>query len=368
MAVKDDSLVLIVLENISEFGEKVNAHLKKERKSKRNYIIPIEQVRFSNGEGKIVLRETVRAKDVYILADIGNHEVTYDIYGKKTFMTPDEHFQDIKRAISAIKGHAAKTTVIMPLLYESRQHGRNGRESLDCAIALQELERMGIDGIVTVDAHDPNVENAIPLLSFDNFYPTHTILSDFIEHEHVDFDNLLIISPDEGAVKRSRYYADMLRVDLGLFYKRRDYSKVINGKNPIVEQKYLGKEQEGLDYIIVDDMIASGGSVIEILHGLEKRKARDVYVIAPFTFFTEGTEKFDRAYEAGLFKKLYSTNLSYIPEVIRRKPWFHQVDCSAFVASIINTFHNQQPISPLLNGKKEMFNKIIEFKKNGNKE
>lgn len=362
----DDSLKLIVLENINDLGQKVNEYIKKRRKTTDDYIVPIKQVRFSNGEGKIVLDASVRAKDVYILADVGNYNVSYTAYDQQRILTPDEHFQDIKRVISAIRGNAERITVIMPLLYESRQHSRNGRESLDCAIALQELERLGVHNIMTFDAHDPNVQNAIPLLSFDNFFPTNTILNCFIDENDLNYDNLLIVSPDEGAMKRSRYYASMLQCDIGMFYKRRDYSVIVEGKNPIIEHKYLGKEEEGIDYIIVDDMVASGGSIIDILEQLQYKNPHSVTLIATFALFTNGCKIFDDAYEKGMFTKFYSTNLSYIPEEIKNKPWFKAVDCSEFLADIIDISNKRKSISPLLNGKKEMANRIKEKKEKQN--
>jgi len=352
----------IVLNNAKELGNKVEEHLKKIRKDNVEHLVAVNQVRFSNGEAKVELQSSVRGKDVFILADVGNHSDTYRMFGKNHAMSPDDHFQDLKRVVSAIRGNADRITLIMPLLYQSRQHNTNGRESMDCAIALQELEKMSVDTIATFDAHDPNVYNAIPLMSFDNFFPTHTILNEFIENENVNYDNLLIVSPDEGAMKRSRYYSSMLGADIGMFYKRRDYSKVVNGKNPIVEHKYLGREEEGLDYIIVDDMIASGGSIIDIFKVISTKKPNSVYSIATFSLFTEGVEIFDKAYEDGLFNKIYSTNLSYVPKEILEKEWFVSVDCSEFLAQVIDNYNKRESISPLLNGKLEMLKKIEDKK------
>ena len=359
----NDKLKLIVLENFETQGEIINKHLKRIRKSKDDYRIPLSQVRFANGEGKAILEDSVRAKDVFILTDIGNYAVSYDFYGHKTFMTPDEHFQDLKRVISAIRGNAQRISVIEPLLYASRQHARNGRESLDCAIALQELQSLNVNNIVTFDVHDPNVQNAIPLLPFDNFMPTNTILKEFIEQEDINFNNLLVISPDEGAMKRSRYYAAMLGCDIGMFYKLRDFSVLENGKNPIKEHKYLGREVKGMDLLIVDDMIASGGSIIDILDQLKDKEVHSIYVITTFAFFTEGYQKFDKEFDEGVLKRVYSTNLSYIPLELKNKPWFSCVDCSDFLADVIDAYNKEKSISPLFNGRVEMFTAIENLKK-----
>lgn len=355
-------LKLIVMNNMKEFGAIVNEHLKEIKKEENDFVIPLNQVRFSNGEGKVKLLDSVRGKDVFILTDVGNYHESYEAFGRVHYMGPDEHFQDLKRTIMAIKGNATRINVIMPLLYESRQHARNGRESLDCAVALQELERIGVSNIITFDAHDPNVENAIPLTSFDNFFLTNTMLSKFILDNKINFNKLLVISPDEGAMKRSRYYSGMLNCDIGMFYKRRDYSQIVNGKNPIIEHKYLGKEEEGLEYLIVDDMIASGGSVIDILKQLMPRKPKQTYIMATYAFFTNGLEVFNQAFKDNMFKKIYTTNLSYLPEELKKIEWLEIVDCTKYMAEVIHTYHNMDSISPLMNGRKEMF-ELIEKKK-----
>lgn len=361
LKVNEDSLRLIVMNNAKYLGEKVGVHLFKDNSEK--YLVPNDEVRFSNGEGKVVLLDSVRNKDVFILSDVGNYGQFYNIYGNKSYMRPDEHFQDIKRVISAIRGNASRINLITPLLYESRQHRRNGRESLDCAIALKELESMGVNNIITFDAHDPNVQNAIPLLPFDNLFPTNSILDEFITREEIDYEKLLVIAPDAGAVKRAQYYSGMLHADIAMFYKRRDYSKVVNGQNPVVEHKYLGKEEDDLSYIIVDDMIASGGSMLDIFEQLSTKKPQGIYAIATFAFFTNGTEKFDEAYKNGLLNKVYTTNLSYIPDKIKDKPWLVVVDCSKNIAEAIQTIHNGESMSPLMNGKKEIYQKIMEKRK-----
>lgn len=356
-----DNLRLLVMDNIEEFGKKVDEYLKKINNVDHSYIIPIIRDRFSNGEGKITINEDIRDKDIYIISDVGNYNITYQMHNLTHHMSPDEHFQDIKRVISAISGYASKITLVMPLLYQSRQHKRKGRESLDCAIALQELQNLGVDDIVTFDAHDVNVNNSIPNLPFENFYPTHIILEDLIKKE--DIDNLLVVSPDMGAMERSRYYAEMLGCDVGVFYKRRDLSKIVNGKNPIVDHIYMGSDVKDKNILIVDDMIASGGSILDVAQELKKRGAKKIFPIATFSLFTEGTEKFQEAYEEGLFTMIYSTNLSYVPEEIKKCEWFHEVDCSKFIARIINTLHNQESIHVLENGKKEMLKKIEKSRK-----
>lgn len=356
-----DELKLIVFNNCKEFGNKVNNNLKKIANDE-NYLVEIEEVRFNNGEGKIKIKDTIRNKDVYVISDIGNHSMTYNMFGYENHMGPDEHFQDIKRLISAIKGQASNITVIMPLLYASRQHRRKGRESLDCAVALQELQALGVKTIITFDAHDPNVQNAIPCMSFENFYPTHIILKEFVKNEDIDFNNLLVVSPDAGAMDRGLYYAGMLKTNVGMFYKRRDLTKVVNGKNPIVEHNYVGTDVAGKDIIVVDDMIASGGSMIEVAEELKKRGANKVYLISTFSLFTTGVEAFCEAQKKGTFYKLYSTNLSYIADDVKKQAWFVEVDCSKFLSKVINALNKHDSISPLFNGKEEIV-KFIEEKK-----
>lgn len=360
----NDNLRLIVLENCKEFGMKVNKNLKKIRNNNKNYIIPINSSRFSNGEGKIKLMDSVRDKDIYIISDVGNYGMSYKLHGTDHIISPDEHFQDIKRVISATCGHATKINVVMPLLYQSRQHKRKGRESLDCAIALQELEEMGVNNIITFDVHDPNVSNAIPLLPFENFYPTHTILNDLIGNEKINYDNLLVISPDMGAMERARYYAEMLGSDVSVFYKRRDLSKVVNGKNPIVEHVYMGRDVKNCDCLVVDDMIASGSSMIEVAAELKKRGANKIYFIATFTLLTEGTQIFIDAYKNKLFDRLYTTNLSYVPDTIKKLPWYKEVDSSMQLATVIDKLNNKESIQGLFESKIEILKKIEEKKKN----
>jgi ribose-phosphate pyrophosphokinase len=349
--VVNGELGIVALQSCKELGEKIDAHIKAKRNEDNSYLIESHDIRFSNGEGKIKLEETVRGKDVYILCDVGNYSIQYKMFGFMNHMGPDEHFQDIKRTISAIRGKAGKITVIMPLLYASRQHRRKGRESLDCAMALQELERLGVHEIITFDAHDPNVQNAITLTSFENLYPTYDIVKSFITNEkdlEIDKNKMIVISPDTGAMDRAIYYSSVLGVDVGLFYKRRDHSRIVNGKNPIVEHEYMGRDVSGCDVLIVDDMIASGESVFDIALELKKRNVKNVYVAATFAFFTEGTEKFQKFYDEGIIKRVYSTNLTYIPQHVKEAEWFREVDMTYFVAKILDKLNRNKSIAPYL--------------------
>ena len=363
VVIENDDLRLIVMSNIKSFGKKVDERLQELRGETKSYMVSIEEARFNNGEGKVKINETIRNKDVYIISDIGNHSITYNMFDYEHHMGPDEHLMDIKRVISAIRGQASNITVVMPLLYQSRQHRRKGRESLDCAMAIQELQALGVKTIITFDVHDPNIQNATPCMSFENFYPTHTILESFIEKETLDFDNLLVVSPDTGAMDRAIYYANMLNTDVGMFYKRRDLTKIVDGKNPIVQHEYMGKDVNGKNVIVVDDMIASGGSMLEVAAELKKRGASKVYLVATFALFTSGLEKFNKAYKDGLFDMLYTTNLTYINPKLKKQKWFYDVDCSRFLSKIINVLNRHQSITPLLNGKEEIVKLINDKKK-----
>lgn len=363
IVLENDDLRLIVMNNIKDFGKKVDNNLQSLRGDTKSYMVSLDEVRFNNGEGKIKINETVRKKDVYILSDVGNHSMTYDMFGYENHVGPDEHFMDIKRVIGAIRSQASSVTVIMPLLYESRQHRRKGRESLDCAMAMQELEKLGVNSVITFDVHDPNIQNATPCMSFENFYPTHTILESFIENENLDFDNLLVVSPDTGAMDRALYYANMLNTNVGMFYKRRDLTKIVNGKNPIIQHEYMGCDVKDKNVIVVDDMIASGSSMLEVAEELKKRGAKKVYLVATFALFTSGLDGFNKAYKDGVFDMLYTTNLTYINPKLRKQKWFCDVDCSMFLSKIINVLNRHQSISPLLNGKEEIV-KLINEKKN----
>ena len=354
------NLKLIVMNNCKEFGEKVNNYLQQINKTKENYIIPVAASRFSNGEGKVKIEESVRDKDLYIISDVGNYSQTYQFHGMEHIMSPDEHFQDIKRVIAATSGHASKINVVTPLLYQARQHKRKGRESLDCAIALQELEALGVNNIISFDVHDPNVTNAVPRLPFENIYPTNVILEKLITNE--DIDDLLVISPDMGAMERARYYAEMLDTNVGVFYKRRDLSKVIDGKNPIVEHVYMGADVEDKNILIVDDMIASGASMIEVARELKEKGAKNIYLVATFALMTEGINSFIEAYKQGYFNKMYVANVSYVPEIIKRQEWYYDVDCSNQLAQIISNLNNKKSLKGLCNNKKDLFEKINQIK------
>ena len=365
------SIGIIALKSCKIRGEMVNAHLcnlRGEDPSKVSYLIEADQPRFQNGEGKVKLKESVRGKDIYILADVGNYSCTYPMFGYENHMSPDEHMQDIKRTLSAIGGKANRVTVVMPLLYASRQHRRKGRESLDCAMALQELERLGVSTIITFDAHDPNIQNAIPNTSFENIYPTYNILKALLKKEGNSFnkDNLVVVSPDTGAMDRAIYYANVLDLDVGMFYKRRDTSKVVDGKNPIVQHEYIGRALEGMNALIVDDMIASGESVLDIIEQLQSKNVKKIFVAATFGFFTKGVEKFRKYYDEGKLTGVYCTNGCYIPDSVLNEPWFECADISKFVAKLMHTLNHDESISPLLNASHRI-RKLIENDKKDNK-
>ena len=358
----ENNLKLIVFENCKEFGEKVDKHLQDITGEKDSFIIPIDEVRFNNGEGKIVINETVRKKELFLLSDIGNHSITYKMFGYINHKSPDDHFQDVIRALCAIRDQAHSTSLVMPLMYSSRQHKREGRESLDCAVALQTLKEKGIKNIITFDVHDSNVQNAIPCSSFDNFYPTNIILEQFVENEELDNNKLLAVAPDSGAIKRTNYYANMLGCEFGgHFEKQRDLYRVVDGKNPILKHEYIGKNVKNKDIIIVDDMIASGESMIDVAKELKARGAKQIFMMSAYSLFTKGIEVFEKAYEEGLFTRLYTTNLSYVPEEALKKEWVKQVDCSDYVAKIIYTFYLGKSVSPILSYKSK---KLEDFAKN----
>lgn len=337
---KNQDLGLIVMESHQELGTKVYQKLE-------NQGLPVSLIshtcsRFSNGEGKVRLDGSVREKDLYILTDIGNYSLSYKMHNFTHHISPDEHYQDLKRVLSAVSGKARKITIIMPLLYQARQHKRRGRESLDCALALQELERLGVDNIITFDCHDPNVANAIPNLSFENIYPTKTILKEIKKQEKLE--NVLVISPDMGATERARYYADLLKCNVGVFYKRRDLTRVVNGKNPILEHVYLGSDVKDKVCFITDDMIASGLSMIEVAELLKKKGAKKIIMIATFALFTEGIETFKTAKKKGWFDALYTTNLSYLPEELKQYSWTHVVDCSTDIMQLVKLLYTKDSL------------------------
>lgn len=344
-----ENLKLIVFQNCREFGELVDKNLQELTGCKSSHIIPIDEVRFNNGEGKVMIRETVRKKEIFILSDIGNHSITYKMFEYMNHKSPDDHFQDVVRCLCAIRDQASSVSLVMPLLYSSRQHKREGRESLDCAVALQTLISKGIKNIITFDVHDSNVQNAIPCSSFDNFYPTNIILENFIKNEKINNENLLAVSPDNGAIKRTNFYANMLGCELGgHFEKQRDLYKIVDGKNPILRHEYIGKDVKDKDVIIVDDMIASGESMIDVARELKKRGAKQIFMMSAYSLFTKGIEVFEKAYKEGLFTRLYTTNLSYVPEEVLKKKWIYQVDCSNYVAKIIYTFYKGESVAPIL--------------------
>ena len=362
----ESNLKLIVPENFRDFGERVNGHINSIRNTDCNYIVDMDLVRFGDGEGKGVIGESVRNKDVYILTDVKNYGITYKMYGMVHHMSPDEHYQDLKRIISSMGGHADKITLIMPFLYQSRQDKRTSRESLDCAMALQELERFNIRELVTFDAHNPTVANAIPnKMTFSNGYATSDLVISMLNNENIDLSKAFVVSPDEGARSKAKFLADILGgIKYGNFDKRRDYTKIEDGKNPITYHEFVGPDNlSGLDIIVIDDMIASGGSLIDTAKQLKDRGAEHIYLMTTFSLFTKGVDDFNKAYEEGLFNKIYSTNLNYVPLEYQRLPWFHSVDCSCRVAHIIDNLNNGESIRSLLNGKEETAKKVKVLKR-----
>ena len=317
---------------------------------RNSYLLKTKCPRFGSGEAKGTLLESARGHDIFIVCDVFNYGVTYDMYGLKVPMSPDDHFQDIKRIIAAIGGKAHRINVIMPMLYEGRQHKRSTRESLDCALALQELVTMGVENIITFDAHDARVQNAIPMRGgFENVQPTYQFIKALVNNvEDLDLNNLMIISPDEGGMSRCMYYSSVLGVDLGMFYKRRDYSVIVNGRNPIVAHDFLGTDVTGKDLIVVDDMISSGDSVLDIGAKLKEKGARRIFICTTFGLFCNGLEKFDAAYEKGHISKVFTTNLNYRPQELIDRPWYQEVDMSKSIAYLIDTLNMDQSISDLL--------------------
>ncbi len=375
------SLGIVPLEGCKALGDKVDAYLVKwrtERESEHknslafsgyqrdSYIIQTKVPRFGTGEAKGVIMESVRGDDLYFLVDVANYSLTYSLCGHENHMSPDDHYQDLKRLIAAVGGKARRITVIMPFLYESRQHKRNSRESLDCALALQEMVKMGVDNIITFDAHDPRVQNAIPLNGFETVSPTYQFIKGLLNHVPdltIDSDHMMIISPDEGGMGRAIYMANVMGLDMGMFYKRRDYTKVVDGRNPIVAHEFLGSSVEGKDVLIVDDMISSGESVLEVAAALKARKAKRIFVATTFGLFTGGLSKFDEAYEQGLIYRVLTTNLIYqMPELLE-KPYYINCDMSKYIAYIIDTLNHDSSISDLLNPN-DRIHSIIERYKN----
>ena len=327
-----------------------------------SYIINCDLPRFGTGEGKGVLSKSVRGMDLYLLADVVNYSETYKMFGITNHMSPDDHYQNLKRVIASIGGKARRITVIMPYLYESRQHKRTSRESLDCAIALQELVRMGVDNIITFDANDPRVMNAIPLNGFDTVQPAYQFIKGLlrsVDDLKVDKDHMLIISPDEGGMKRAVYYANVLGLDMGMFYKRRDYTTFVNGVNPVLDHVFLGSSVEGKDMVVIDDMLSSGDSILEVAGALKKRKARRVFICETFGLFTDGIEKFDKAYAEGKFDKIITTNLIYQKPELKERPWYVCCGMSKYLAYLIDTLNHDSSISDLLDPREKIL-KIVE--------
>ncbi len=318
--------------------------------------------RFQNGEGKGVIRDSVRGKDLYIFCDPGNHGVEYTRYGQQVPMGPDEHFQDLKRLLGAAKNMPQRTSVIMPLLYESRQHKMHGRESLDCALALQELVRLGVDEIMTIDAHNSHVMNAIPMTGLENLHATYQLIKAFLSVTNGEVaihpDTMLAVSPDLGGMERARYFAEHLRIDLAGFYKRRDLSRIVNGKNPVIEHMFLGPPVTDMTILVIDDLLASGGSLLEVCSELRERGAGPVYLSVTYALFSEGFEKYDEAYADGLFVKLFGTNGTYIPEELRQREWFEVVDVTRFIGKFIRTMNKDQSVSKLLDST-ERINQLL---------
>ena len=359
-------LGVIAMAGCEEMGKKVNSWLQKwnslqESQDEEYYTIPGENrdsfliktycPRFGTGESKGVIKESVRGYDIYIIVDVCAFNKTFKMYDMEVPMSPDDHFQDLKRIIAAIGGKAKRINVIMPMLYESRQHKRSARESLDCALALQELQDYGVTNIITFDAHDPRVANAVPLIGFENVMPTYQMIKALCRTEKglaIDKENMMVVSPDEGAMQRNIFYSSVLGLDLGMFYKRRDYTTVINGRNPIVAHEYLGASVEGKDVIVVDDMIASGESILDLCRELKARRANRIFAICTFAFFTSGIEDFNRAYEEGILSKVISSNLTYRRPEVSAAPWFVEADMSKYISYIIATLNHDRSLSNLL--------------------
>lgn len=348
-------LGIIAMEGASELGEKINDYLvkwsKESGRGENGFLIETQCPRFSSGDGKGLIKSTVRGADLFIIVDVGNYNCKYKMFGEENAMSPDDHYQDLKRIIQAAGGKAHRINVIMPILYGGRQHRRNYRESLDCAVALQELERMGVSNIVTFDAHDPRVHNAIPLMGFDNVIPAYQVLKSMfnnIQEINLNKDHFMIVSPDEGAINRNMYYASVLGVDLGMFYKRRDYSRVVNGRNPIVAHEYLGNSVEGKDVFIADDIISSGESMLDIAYELKKRKANRIFAYATYPIFTNGLDEFDKAYNDGIIDGVFGTNLTYRSDELKKREWFYEVDVSKYIAYFIAAINHDVSISTII--------------------
>ena len=375
------ALGIIALDGCKDMGSRVDDYLVKWRREdghihkndvsftgyeKDTYLIDAKVPRFGSGEAKGIINESVRGKDVYLMVDVCNYSLTYSLTGNINHMSPDDHYQNLKRIIAAVGGKARRINVIMPFLYESRQHKRGSRESLDCALALQELVRMGVDNIITFDAHDPRVQNAIPLNGFETVRPTYQFIKGLFRRFkdlQIDSDHMMAISPDEGATERAIYLANVLNLDMGMFYKRRDFSRVVDGRNPIVAHEFLGSSVEGKDVIILDDMISSGDSMLDVARQLKQRKAKRIFAAATFGLFTNGLSKFDEAYEEGIIDAILTTNLIYqTPELLER-PYYISCDMSKYIALMIDTLNHDGSISSILNPIERIQNVVDKYKR-----
>ena len=347
-------LGVIGMRGCEDFANQVDSYLREWRRhgDEETYLMTADCPRFGSGEAKAIVHESMRGHDLYIITDMFNHSVKYKMYGQDVPMSPDDHYADLKRIIAAAGGKARRISVIMPMLYEGRQHKRTTRESLDCALALQELVHMGVTNIITFDAHDPRVSNAIPLSGFDNVRPTYQMLK-ALTKKYPDIslskDDIMVVAPDEGAMSRSMYYASVMGIELGMFYKRRNYSIIVNGKNPIEAHEYLGRDIKGKDVIVVDDMLASGESILDVSLQLKEKGAKRVFLFLTFAIFTSGYEVIEKAYNEGIFTQIFATNLVYAPDELLQKPWFTQVNMCKYVAYIIDTLNHDESISTLLN-------------------
>ena len=373
------TLGIIPLKSCSAMGEKVDEYLvnwreQREHENQSNlafsgykrdsYVVSASTPRFGSGEGKGVLNDSVRGYDLYIMVDVCNYSIEYSLCGNTNHMSPDDHYADLKRVIAAAGGKARRINVIMPFLYESRQHKRSGRESLDCSLMLQELTAMGVENIITFDAHDPRVHNSIPLKGFESVSCTYQFIKYLflgVDDLHIDSEHMMVISPDEGGMGRAVYFANVLGLDMGMFYKRRDYTKIVNGRNPIVAHEFLGTNVEGKDVIIIDDMISSGESMIDVASELKKRGASRVFCATTFGLFTNGFDKFDEAYEKGIIDKILTTNLVYQPAELLSKPWYINVDMSKYMALLIDTLNHDSSISDLLNPVDRIQKRVKEY-------
>lgn len=373
-------LGLIALDSCTEIGNRVDHYLVNWRKNRKHdnensmafkhyvsdsYKLDVSIPRFGSGEAKCVIAETVRGTDIFIIVDVTNYSLTYKLCGMENHMSPDDHFADLKRVIAAIEGKARRITVIMPFLYEGRQHRRTARESLDCAIALQELISMGVDNIITFDAHDPRVQNSIPLNGFETVQPAYQFIKGILKVEKdliIDNDHMMVISPDEGGTNRAVYLASVLGLNVGMFYKRRDYSQVIDGANPIIAHEFLGDSLDGKDVLIVDDMISSGGSMIDVATELKRRNAGRIFVVATFGLFTNGLAKFDKAVEDGIIYKVVTTNLTYQSPELLSRDYYISCDMSKYIAYIIDTLNHDVSISDLLNPYERIHKLVNKYK------